>query len=138
VKEPALTTPLALVLTVMVLVALENAPEAPLEIGRASCRERGTRLVDGARIVAVIVVPNAVLTVVLCGVPEVALMLLGAAAVLVSEMLGGVRPTVFLSVSRSLAATVFLVKEPALATPLPLVLTVMVLVVLENAPEAPL
>src|SRR5438270_5268559 len=99
VNEPALATPLALVLTVMVLVAFENAPDAPLAGAVKVTLAPATRLLNWSRTVAVMVVPNAVLTVALCGVPVVVLMLLGAAAVLVSENLAGVTTPVTLAVT---------------------------------------
>ena len=89
-KLPALATPLALVLTVMVLVAFENAPEAPLAGAVNVTLALGTGLLNWSSTVAVMVVPKAVLTVALCGVPEVALMLFGRPALLVSEKLAGV------------------------------------------------
>ena len=85
--------------TVIVLVAFENAPEAPLAGAVKVTLAPGTTLLNWSRTVAVIVVPKAVLTVVLCGVPEVALMLFGRSAVLVSEKLAGVTTPVTAAVT---------------------------------------
>src|SRR5436190_40104 len=84
VNEPAVATPPALVVTVIVFVALENAPEAPLGGAVKVTLAPGTTLLNWSYTVAVIVVPKAVLTVVLCGVPLVAVMLFAAAVVTVT------------------------------------------------------
>src|SRR5438309_1717690 len=99
VNEPAVATPLTFVLTVIVLVAFENAPEAPLAGAVKVTLAFGTTLLNWSYTVAVMVVPKAVLTVVLCGVPEVVLMLLGRSALLVTEKLAGVTTPVTLAVT---------------------------------------
>src|ERR1700687_2746004 len=134
----AAATPDALVATVIVVVLLENSPDAPLPGAVNVTLTPGTGLLPASRTVTASALAKAVLTVADCGVvPAFAVIVAAAPTVWVSEKLTLVSP---------LAAAVTVYGPPAVAlavngaaaTPDALVATVIVVVLLENRPEAPL
>jgi hypothetical protein len=131
VNAGAVATPLALVVTVGLPA---NVPDAP-EPGAANVTlTPGTGLASASRTVALSTVANAVLTVVLCGVPAVAVILAATPGVLVSEKLAGVATPLTVAVTVYEPDVALAVNAGAVATPLALVVTVGLPA---NVPEAP-
>src|SRR6202158_3486267 len=133
----AAATPDALVATVIVVVLLENRPDAPLPGAVNVTLTPGTGLLPASRTVTASALAKAVLTVADCGVtPLFAFIVAALPAVLVSEKLTVVRP-VAAAVTVYGPPAVALAVNGAAATPDALVATVIVVVLLENRPEAP-
>src|SRR6202158_5225273 len=134
----AAATPDALVATVIVVVLLENRPEAPDPGAVNVTLTPATGLLPASRTVTASALAKAVLTVADCGVvPALAVIVVALPAVLVSEKLTVVRP-VAAAVTVYGPPAVALAVNGAAATPDALVATVIVVVLLENRPDAPL
>jgi hypothetical protein len=131
VNAGAVATPLALVVTVGLPA---NVPEAPAPGAANVTLTPATGLDDASRTSALRAVVNAMLTVVLCGVPAVAVILAGAPAVFVSEKFADVATPLAVAVTVYEPDVALAVNAGAVATPLALVITVGLPA---NVPEAP-
>jgi hypothetical protein len=134
VKTAAVAIPAVSV--VAVLTPPANVPPAPDEGAENVTTTLLTAFPDESRTVAAILVPNAVFTCVLCGVPAVAAMLAAGPGVFVNTKFAGVTPPPTDAVTVYVPAVAFAVNAAAVATPL--VLVVAMLEPPANVPLAPL
>ena len=131
-------TPLALVVAVVVAVPFANVPLAPLPGAVNVTVTPLTGLFPESVTVACSGAANAVLIAALCGVPPVAVTLAAAPARLVSVKFAEVAPVALATTLYGPPAVPFAVNVEDVATPLALVVAVVVAVPFANVPLAPL
>jgi hypothetical protein len=138
VNVAAVATPLAFVVAVVVLVVESvNTPLAPDPGAVKVTTTPLTGFEPLSTTVAARFVANAVLTVVLCGVPAVAVIVAAAPALFVRPKLAGAVAPVALAVTVYTPAVPFAVNVDDVATPLAFVVSVSVAVPPANVPLAP-